>query len=92
MAKKNQHFFATNDNKDCVAVKGTAGFSNLWQHHLIKLPMVTLEIAEAIIAVYPTPRLLLKVSMTEIFTTYATFILTLVSFRRTKRQQMDQSF
>lgn len=57
-----ENFYANNDNKDCVSVKGTTGLSNLWQHHLIKLPLVTLETAEAIINEYPMPRLLLDVS------------------------------
>lgn len=56
-----QNFYVTNDNKDCVAVKGTTGLSSLWQHHLTKLPMVALETAEAIIAEYPMPRTLLDV-------------------------------
>lgn len=56
-----QNFYLTNDNKDCVAVKGTTGLSSLWQHHLTKLPMVALETAEAIIAQYPMPRALLEV-------------------------------
>lgn len=56
-----QNFYVTNDNKDCVAVKGTTGLSSLWQHHLTKLPMVALETAEAIIAQYPMPRALLEV-------------------------------
>ncbi|KAG4077840.1 hypothetical protein HA402_013774 [Bradysia odoriphaga] len=55
-----QNFYVTNDNKDCVAVKGTTGLSSLWQHHLTKLPMVALETAESIIAEYPMPRVLLE--------------------------------
>lgn len=74
IAKNKQKMFAANDNKDCVAVKGTAGLSNLWQHHLTKIPMVTLEIAEAIMVEYPMPRLLLNVSLTEtIATAFAIF-------------------
>lgn len=53
----------TNDNKDCVAIRGTIGLGKLWQHHLIKLPMATLESAEAIIGEYPMPRLLLNVNV-----------------------------
>lgn len=56
-----QNFYVTNDNKDCVAVKGTTGLSSLWQHHLTKLPMVALETAESIIAEYPMPRALIEV-------------------------------
>lgn len=45
-----------------MTVKGVTGLSNLWQHHLIKFPLVTLEIAEAIISEYPMPKVLLEVS------------------------------
>ena len=57
-----QNFYIVNDNKDCVAVKGVNGLSNLWQHHLTKLPLVALETAEAIIGEYPMPRSLFEVS------------------------------
>lgn len=43
-------------------MRGNIGLSKLWQHHLIKMPMAQLETAEAIIAEYPMPRLLLNVS------------------------------
>lgn len=56
-----QNFYVTNDNKDCVAVKGTTGLTSLWQHHLIKLPLVALETAEAIIGEYPMPSALFEV-------------------------------
>lgn len=56
-----QNFYATNDNKDCVTVKEMVGLSKLWQHHLFKMPSVTLETAEAIISAYPMPRLLIDV-------------------------------
>lgn len=59
---QHQNFYVTNDNKDCVTVKGINGLSNLWQHHLMKFPMVTLEIAEAIISEYPMPKTLFDVS------------------------------
>ncbi len=55
-----QNFYVANDNKDCVAVKGSTGLSSLWQHHLTKLPMVALETAESIIAEYPMPRSLIE--------------------------------
>ncbi|KAJ6639351.1 Crossover junction endonuclease EME1 [Pseudolycoriella hygida] len=55
-----QNFFVINDNRDCVSVKGKTGLSSLWQHHLTKLPLVALETAEAIIAEYPMPRVLLE--------------------------------
>lgn len=38
-----------------MQVKGEAGLSSLWQHHLMKLPGVTLETAEAIMQSYPMP-------------------------------------
>lgn len=56
-----QNFYLANDNKDCVDVKNEIGLSNLWQHHLCKFPTVTLEIAEAIMKVYPTPAKLIEV-------------------------------
>lgn len=41
-------------------MKGEIGLANLWQRHLIKFPLVTLETAEAIIASYATPSQLLR--------------------------------
>lgn len=35
------------------------GLGRLWQQHLLKLPFITLESAEAIMAVYPMPKNLL---------------------------------
>lgn len=55
-----ENFYLGNDSKDCVRVQNSIGFSRLWQQQLIKLPNVTLEIAEAIIAKYPMPSLLVK--------------------------------
>lgn len=37
----------------------TVGLGRLWQQHLIMLPFVTLETAEAIMSVYPMPQNLL---------------------------------
>lgn len=37
----------------------TVGLGRLWQQHLIMLPFVTLETAEAIMSVYPMPKNLL---------------------------------
>ena len=54
-----ENFYFENDNKDCVKVLDTVGLSRLWQQHLIKLPFITLETAEAIMAVYSMPRNLL---------------------------------
>lgn len=63
-AEKNaeQNFYLANDNKDCIQVKGEVGLTNLWQRHLTKLPSITLESAEAIIANYPMPSKLVQVS------------------------------
>lgn len=55
-----QNFYLANDNKDCIQVKGEIGLANLWQRHLTRFPLVTLEIAEAIIAEYPMPKKLIK--------------------------------
>uniref|UniRef100_A0A182K799 ERCC4 domain-containing protein n=1 Tax=Anopheles christyi TaxID=43041 RepID=A0A182K799_9DIPT len=49
-----------NEKKGCVRVEGTAGLQQLFQAQLIKIPSVTLEIAEAIMSVYPTVRSLLE--------------------------------
>ncbi|XP_058118507.1 crossover junction endonuclease EME1 [Anopheles ziemanni] len=43
-----------NEKKGCVRVEGTAGLQQLYQAQLIKIPSVTLEVAEAIMSVYPT--------------------------------------
>lgn len=52
--------FLLNDNKDCVKVEeNNAGMSRLWQQHLTRLPLVTLEVAETIIAEFPNPKALL---------------------------------
>ncbi|XP_055384549.1 crossover junction endonuclease EME1 [Condylostylus longicornis] len=52
--------FLLNDNKDCVRVEGTAGLSRLWQSHLTRLPLITLEVAETIINEYPNPAKLIE--------------------------------
>uniref|UniRef100_A0A182XLZ4 ERCC4 domain-containing protein n=1 Tax=Anopheles quadriannulatus TaxID=34691 RepID=A0A182XLZ4_ANOQN len=49
-----------NEKKGCVRVKGTAGLQQLYQAQLIKIPSVTLEVAEAIMGAYPTVRSLLE--------------------------------
>ncbi|XP_004537462.1 crossover junction endonuclease EME1 [Ceratitis capitata] len=51
--------FLANDKKQCVRVVGTSGFGRLWQQHLNRLPLVTLEVAETIIAQYPCPKRLI---------------------------------
>lgn len=61
------NLFLSNDNKDCVRVEGTAGLSRLWQQHLTRLPLVTLETAEAIISKYPKPKQLLEVIDTQLW-------------------------
>lgn len=63
MKASEQNFYIANDNKDCVNVKGEIGLSSLWQRHLIKIPLVTLETAEAIIKEYPKPSKLIEVSI-----------------------------
>lgn len=55
-----EEFFILNDNRDCVKVQDTNGLTRLWQQHLIKLPLATLETAEAIIKEYPLPQYLLE--------------------------------
>uniref|UniRef100_A0A182JEW6 ERCC4 domain-containing protein n=1 Tax=Anopheles atroparvus TaxID=41427 RepID=A0A182JEW6_ANOAO len=49
-----------NEKKGCVRVEGTAGLHQLYQAQLIKIPSVTLEIAEAIMCAYPTLNELLQ--------------------------------
>ncbi|KAH8307701.1 hypothetical protein KR044_009562 [Drosophila immigrans] len=51
--------YLANDNKQCVRVEQGHGYGRLWQQHLNRLPMVTLEVAESIIAQYPCPKRLL---------------------------------
>lgn len=57
--QENENFYFANDNKDCVRVVDNVGYGRLWQQHLIKLPFITLETAEAIMSVYPMPKNLL---------------------------------
>ncbi|XP_034110241.1 crossover junction endonuclease EME1 [Drosophila albomicans] len=52
--------YLANDNKQCVRVEQGHGFGRLWQQHLNRLPLVTLEVAESIIAQYPCPKRLLE--------------------------------
>ncbi|KAH8369938.1 hypothetical protein KR093_001515 [Drosophila rubida] len=52
--------YLANDNKQCVRVEQGLGYGRLWQQHLNRLPMVTLEVAESIIAQYPCPKRLLQ--------------------------------
>lgn len=56
----NANFYFGNESKDCVRVVGSVGLGRLWQQHLIKLPWITLESAEAIMSVYPMPQDLLS--------------------------------
>ena len=48
--------FLANDKKQCVRIEGTSGFGRLWQQHLNRLPLVTLEVAETIIDKYSCPK------------------------------------
>lgn len=51
--------YLANDKKQCVRVDQGNGFGRLWQQHLNRLPLVTLEVAESIIAQYPCPKRML---------------------------------
>ncbi|KAH8280346.1 hypothetical protein KR018_002925 [Drosophila ironensis] len=51
--------YLANDKKQCVRVEQGNGYGRLWQQHLNRLPLVTLEVAESIIAHYPCPKQLL---------------------------------
>ncbi|XP_052840102.1 crossover junction endonuclease EME1 [Drosophila gunungcola] len=51
--------YLANDKKQCVRVDQGNGYGRLWQQHLNRLPQVTLEVAESIIAQYPCPKKLL---------------------------------
>ncbi|ETN62569.1 hypothetical protein AND_005738 [Anopheles darlingi] len=57
-ADQGQYF--GNEKKGCVRVEGLAGLQQLFQAQLIKIPSVTLEIAEAILSVYPTLNALME--------------------------------
>ncbi|XP_055593384.1 crossover junction endonuclease EME1-like [Uranotaenia lowii] len=49
-----EQLYMGNEKKGCVRVEGNAGLHQLYQNQLIKIPSVTLEVAEAIISVYPS--------------------------------------
>nr|XP_029707598.1 probable crossover junction endonuclease EME2 [Aedes albopictus] len=49
-----------NEKKGCVRVEGTAGLRQLYQNQLVKIPSVSLEVAEAIITEYPSVQRLYK--------------------------------
>lgn len=51
--------YLANDNKQCVRVEQGVGYGRLWQQHLNRLPLVTLEVAESIISQYPCPKRML---------------------------------
>ncbi|XP_030383205.1 crossover junction endonuclease EME1 isoform X2 [Scaptodrosophila lebanonensis] len=53
--------YLANDKKQCVRVQsgGAASYGRLWQQHLNRLPLVTLEVAESIISHYSCPKRLL---------------------------------
>ncbi|XP_053659200.1 crossover junction endonuclease EME1 [Anopheles marshallii] len=55
-----EQVYLGNEKKGCVRVEGTSGLQQLYQAQLIKIPSVTLEIAEAIMSVYPTMNSLLQ--------------------------------
>ncbi|ALC40631.1 mms4 [Drosophila busckii] len=52
--------YLANDNKQCVRVEQGNGYGRLWQQHLNRLPLVTLEVAESIIGQYPCPKRMLE--------------------------------
>uniref|UniRef100_A0A1A9WYI7 ERCC4 domain-containing protein n=1 Tax=Glossina brevipalpis TaxID=37001 RepID=A0A1A9WYI7_9MUSC len=52
--------FLANDKKQCVQVEGCKGFGLLFQQHLNRLPLVTLEVAETIIEKYSCPKTLME--------------------------------
>ncbi|XP_017079284.1 crossover junction endonuclease EME1 [Drosophila eugracilis] len=52
--------YLANDKKQCVRVDQGNGYGRLWQQHLNRLPLVTLEVAESIIAQYPCPKKLVE--------------------------------
>lgn len=49
-----EQLYLGNEKKGCVRVEGTVGLHQLYQNMLIKIPSVSLEVAEAIISVYPS--------------------------------------
>lgn len=68
--------FLKNDNKDCVKVEeeNNAGMSRLWQQHLTRLPMVTLEVSEAIMSEFSCPKKLLEFKENSSETEFVNFI------------------
>ncbi|XP_055903693.1 crossover junction endonuclease EME1 [Eupeodes corollae] len=57
-ASSNQYLL--NDNKDCVRVEGSNGLGRLWQQHLNRLPLVTLDVAQSIQNKYSCPKKLFE--------------------------------
>jgi hypothetical protein len=49
-----------NDSRECVRVTDGQGLGQLWHRQLIKMPQLTLEVAQSITNVYPMPRLLIE--------------------------------
>ncbi|KAL5280326.1 EME1 family protein [Megaselia abdita] len=68
--------FLMNDNKDCVRVEeeNNAGMSRLWQQHLTRLPLVTLDVAEAIMHEFSCPKKLLDFKENSTETEFVNFI------------------
>lgn len=55
-------WYISGDNKDSVRVdKNGNGLHRLWQQQITQFTMARLETAEAIISVYPSPRVLIEV-------------------------------
>ncbi|XP_059611932.1 crossover junction endonuclease EME1 [Phlebotomus argentipes] len=52
--------YFSSHSKGNVKIQNGAGYSRLWQEHLIKFPHVALEAAQAITGAYPMPRLLVN--------------------------------
>lgn len=51
--------YLLNDNKNCVRVEGSNGLSRLWQQHLNRLPLLTLNVANTIMEEYSCPKQLI---------------------------------
>uniref|UniRef100_A0A182SGE6 ERCC4 domain-containing protein n=1 Tax=Anopheles maculatus TaxID=74869 RepID=A0A182SGE6_9DIPT len=76
-----EQVYLGNEKKGCVRVEGTAGLQQLFQAQLIKIPSVTLEIAEAIMSVYPTLNSLLQ-AFRAVGVAEASNLLSNISIRR----------
>lgn len=56
-----EQVYLGNEKKDCIRIQDNGlGLTRLWQQQLLKMPLVTLEVAEAIIKEYPSPTTLIS--------------------------------